>query len=68
MKITAKELNKGYEFTYEKDENNSITLYKEHGIFFIQGYFNDSYFCFTGDTLKQAKEIFNKNLKQIKTS
>lgn len=64
MKITAKELNKSYQYTSNYGDN-TVSLFKEHGTYFIQGWYNGSFFHFTATRLDQAKKIFIKNKKQI---
>ena len=63
--ISSKELNLNHQYTYEIDEDNNGSIYKEAGVYFVQGFENGKHFSETFERFKEAKDFYvSKSLKK----
>ena len=56
--IISSELNKGYQYTYEIDDNNNGSLYKEGGVYFVKGFENGNHFSEVFEKFLDAKKYY----------
>ena len=64
--ISVKELNLNHQYTYEIDEDNNGSIYKESGVYFVQGFENGKHFSKTFEDFKEAKNYYlSKSNKKI---
>lgn len=54
-----KDLFLGYQFTYEKNESNSISIRADYNIYQVQGFKNNIHFWESFDKFKDAKKYYN---------
>lgn len=57
--ISLTELNNGYQFSYEVDEDNRGSIFKEHGIFKVNGFCQGKHFSETFEKFPAAKKYYN---------
>jgi hypothetical protein len=65
MKILNSQLNLNYQYTILK-ENISISLYKENGIYQLQGFKLDEHFKYSFDKFNDAKKAYKLLIKGTK--
>ena len=56
--INAKELNLGYKYSYERDEDNLGSLSKEHGVYFVRGFEDGKHFSESFENFADAKKFY----------
>jgi len=66
--ISSKELDLNHQYTYEIDGDNNGSIYKEAGVYFVQGFENGKHFSETFEKFKEAKDFYiSKSVKKHST-
>lgn len=52
------ELDLGHQYTFDKDEQNRGSIYKEHGVYFVKGFENGNHFDESFDNFENAKDFY----------
>jgi hypothetical protein len=65
--IISSELNKGYQYTYEIDDNNNGSIYKEGSVYFVKGFENGNHFSESFEKFSDAKKYYLSKQKSNKS-
>lgn len=64
--IEAKQLDLGYKYSFEKDEDNVGTLYKEGGVYSVIGFENGKHFSESFEKFSDAKKFYLAKKNKVK--
>jgi hypothetical protein len=66
-KVKESELDLGHMYSYDINDENGISLYKEHNVYFIVGFRNGNHFNYGFDKFSDAKSAYREMIKMLKT-
>jgi hypothetical protein len=66
--ISSKQLDLGYQYSFEKDEDNVGSLYKEAGVYSVIGFENGKHFSESFEKFSDAKEFYLDKKGKVKFS
>jgi hypothetical protein len=64
--ISSKQLDLGYQYSFEKDEDNVGSLYKEAGVYSVIGFENGKHFSESFEKFSDAKEFYLDKKGKVK--
>jgi hypothetical protein len=64
--ISSKQLDLGYQYSFEKDEDNVGSLYKEAGVYSVIGFENGKHFSESFEKFTDAKEFYLDKKGKVK--